>query len=182
MKAKFEKINQSKLPANIKSELEGIKDATKDFSDKDIMEIEQENFDALYSLIEKKHPEALGLKPAKEKPVKKVKKPAKAKVALSDFEKQLAECREVLKKNRKPKKEPVKHTRESRLVNHLKGVFNVILEVQKDSPEKIDSAQKKISKFYGDIREDFLGLERKGLPEKFKKKAEQKKEKAEEKK
>ncbi len=94
----------SKLPKDIKSELEGIKEATENF-DPDYVPIEQENFDILYSLIKSKHPEAL----EKAATVKKTKPSSKKKTSPKPKKKiekkpepvkkdgMVDECRDVLK-------------------------------------------------------------------------------------
>ncbi len=104
MKEKYARINMSKLPKDIKSELEGIKEATENF-DPDYVPIEQENFDILYSLIKSKHPEAL----EKAATVKKTKPSSKKKTSPKPKKKiekkpepvkkdgMVDECRDVLK-------------------------------------------------------------------------------------
>lgn len=76
MKEKFDSIKMSKLPENYKAEFEAIKKDSKDFNPK-FVPIFQENFDMLYGLVEKKHPEALQkggvIKKARPTKVKKVK-------------------------------------------------------------------------------------------------------------
>ena len=75
MKEKFDSIKMSKLPENYKAEFEAIKKDSKDFNPK-FVPIFQENFDMLYGLVEKKHPEALQkggvIKKARPTKVKKV--------------------------------------------------------------------------------------------------------------
>jgi hypothetical protein len=89
MKEKFDSINLSKLPENYKSEFETIKTKSKDFNPK-FVPIFQDNFDILYDLVEKKHPEALKkggvikkVKPAKVVKVKAKKEPEKTMVHKS---------------------------------------------------------------------------------------------------
>lgn len=102
MKEKYNKINMSKVPAEIKGFLKQIKEATENF-DPDYVPIEQDNFDDIYSIIEKKHPEALGkaavvkkVKPSTEKKV--VKKPKKAVTKKPSQEGNVVDdCRDVLK-------------------------------------------------------------------------------------
>lgn len=90
MKEKFDSIILSKLPENYKAEFDAIKKDSKDFNPK-FVPIFQENFDMLYGLVEKKHPEALKkggvIKRVKPTMVKKVKvkepKPEKTMVHKS---------------------------------------------------------------------------------------------------
>jgi hypothetical protein len=81
MKEKFATVDMSKLPANVKSEFELIKESTENF-DPDLVPVFQDNFNILYGVVEKKHPEALktGGKIKKVRPakVKKVKGPTSA--------------------------------------------------------------------------------------------------------
>lgn len=76
MKKQFTSINLALLPANYVSEIEEIKDGTENFSDPDLIEVYQENWDTLFSLIEKNYPNALGDKKA-EQPSPIVKKTTK---------------------------------------------------------------------------------------------------------
>jgi hypothetical protein len=90
MKEKFYKINLSKLPENYKKELLEIKSDTEDFGDPDLVSIEQDNFNMLYSKIEKGYPDAIGgSAPKKKAPAKKVKKVVKldksAKFKVGDW-------------------------------------------------------------------------------------------------
>ena len=80
MKDKFARIQLSKLPDDVKSEAEMIRDITENFSDPDLCEAAQDNFNELYGIIEKKHPDALKVGKAAKVP-KGTKKKAAAKPA-----------------------------------------------------------------------------------------------------
>jgi len=81
MKDKFARIQLAKLPADVKSEAEMIRDITENFSDPDLCEAAQDNFDELYGIIEKQHPEALKVGKAAKVPAGTKKKKAEAKPA-----------------------------------------------------------------------------------------------------
>ena len=51
MKDKFARIQLAKLPADVKSEAEMIRDITENFSDPDLCEAAQDNFDELYGIV-----------------------------------------------------------------------------------------------------------------------------------
>jgi hypothetical protein len=89
MKERYNLLDMSKLPANVKSEFDEIKSGTEDFSDQDLMDVFKENFDDLYKIVEDRYPEVL--KKGKVTKVKKLvekkikaKKPAVKHKKLSD--------------------------------------------------------------------------------------------------
>jgi hypothetical protein len=74
MKDRYARLDLSKLPESYKSEFDEMEKSTSGFSDEDLNEIFKDNFNDMYSLVEKKYPDAISTG----KPIKKV-KPAKVK-------------------------------------------------------------------------------------------------------
>jgi hypothetical protein len=82
MKDRFARLDLSKLPASYKSEFDEMSASTYGFTDDDLNDIFAENFNDMYSLVEKKYPDAIktGGTIKKVKPPKqKVVKPKKSK-------------------------------------------------------------------------------------------------------
>lgn len=115
MKTKFEKIDLNKLPKAVRKELEEIKTGTENFTDADLIEVYQDNFNELYSLIEKKHPEAI--KSEGKKPSKKASKfPGKEKVITqkgkASFGKKKKAAKKVVTKSDPEKESAIEDTKE----------------------------------------------------------------------
>lgn len=73
IKDKYNRIIIEKLPSNIASEIEQIKSGTDNFTDEELIEIYQDNFNDLFSYIEMNHQDAL-------KPKKKLVSKGKSKL------------------------------------------------------------------------------------------------------
>jgi len=103
MKQKYSRIDFSKLPDSLKSELEVIKEGTEDFSDDDLIDVFQDNFDTAYGMVEEKYPDALKkgktLKKVVKPSVKRIKKVAKPKAEkpVKTDTNAVEECKRVLK-------------------------------------------------------------------------------------
>lgn len=80
---KYNKLILSKLPEEITKELDEIKSSTNNFQDEEILAVFQENFNDLYSIIEKKYPDAIKpkmkLAAVTDKPKRKLQVPEKFK-------------------------------------------------------------------------------------------------------
>lgn len=161
----------SKLPKDIKSEMEGIKEATENF-DPDYVPIEQENFDILYSLIKSNHPEAL----EKAATVKKTKPSSKKKTSPKPKKKiekkpepvkkdgMVDECRDVLKgagytitkraskKGGKPMVTKKKRQEKTIIKERVEDTFKPILKDisgSKEKDEKYSEMKKTIESIQG---------------------------------
>lgn len=88
IKDKFNRIELSALPKEYQAELKQIKDDTENFSDQDLIDVYQDNFDTLWSNIERRYPEAIKakkkLKIKKEQPKPKKKLVIKKKQEPSE--------------------------------------------------------------------------------------------------
>lgn len=83
MKQRYNLLDLSKLPDNLSSEFKGIKENTDNF-DPEMVDIEAENFDTAWGIMEKNHPEAIkGRKSIKKAAPKKTIKP-KVKKAVPE--------------------------------------------------------------------------------------------------
>ncbi len=141
--------------AIIQKEIEGYEEVinSKDPADNFMKESARE------SIMELKEELAnLGKAPAKaKKPAGKAKKTAAPKV---DIKKDLDECAELVKANRKPRAEPVHHNRETRFTSALSTITNVLLEGHEEDPEMVEKVSKAVTRFEMKCKEDFLGLKR----------------------
>ncbi len=90
----------------------------------------------------------------------KHKKSAAAKSEKPKVPKELSDCEELIKKNRKPRAEPVHHTRETRFTNALGTITNVLLEGHEEDQAMIERVGKAVATFEMKCKEDFLGLKR----------------------
>lgn len=120
MQDKYNRILIDKLPKELANELEDIKASTENFSDEEIIAIEQDNFDAIFKGIQDKYPEALKAK-------KKLIKPGKAKIT----------------KKAEPKKKIVKKDEAKK---KLKKVSELPCDDAKDELKKIESKKAKAAK------------------------------------
>ena len=88
MKEKYARVNVSKLPANYKAQYVALKEDTDNF-DPDLVPIFQANFDKLYGLTEKNHPDAIKtggtIKKVKSATVKKVSPKRKPEPKLKEI-------------------------------------------------------------------------------------------------
>ena len=86
---KYNRIILDKLPENVKTEISQIAADTNNFTDEEMIDIYKDNFNALYKIIEDKHPEALKskMKLVKKSKPKIVKKATEKKVSKEEMEK-----------------------------------------------------------------------------------------------
>lgn len=167
MKEKFARINLSKLPDELKTELDEIKEGSENF-DPDYVEIYQKNFDLLYEMVEKNYPEALGksatvkkVKPSSKKKVEKKAAPKKAPTKKGDV---VGECRDVLKdagyditkrkskKGGKPMVVRKKRQEKTIIKERVEDSFKPILKDisgSKEKDEKFAAMQKSIESIQG---------------------------------
>lgn len=90
MKERYARLDTSKLPEVFNERFNSIKAKTDNFSDEDVLDIWEKPFDALYGIVEAKHPGAIRKggtvtkeKPARVKVVKKKEPEAKVEVPAS---------------------------------------------------------------------------------------------------
>lgn len=135
---KYNRIIIEKLPKNVAAELEQIATDTDKFEDEELVEIYKDNFNDLFAIIEKKHPEAL--KP-KAKLIKKA--PEKKKIV-----KKAEPKKKIVKKSAK-KSEPIGPTGKDIDLSMLVGKELEVYEegVKEPKTKKITTAKVDDPKF-----------------------------------
>ena len=161
IKDKYNLIDLSKVPADVKKELEAIKADTENFSDPDLVDAFKGNFEALYDIVESNHPGAIKKgkvtvvkKPQKKKKVIKKKPAAKPKPAPKEGD-EVSQCKKVLqdanysvtRKVEKGKRKVIRKPRQDRAIvkDKVEDTMTTITKDLESSEEKQDENKDRLA-------------------------------------